>query len=376
MTVRELQREVTRQRILDRCSTWSAKGGPTTRVPGGRPPQRHLARDDLPLLPDQGRAARRGRRGTARRAAGMPLGDEIDDPRVPPHAVALVRGRLPLVRRQPASEAGRAMRARRYAASRAWFAERVASGGIEPKTAARRAPRPLVAAADVVAGVPRPARPARTRGRRRSRRCGMGCRRAGSRRTREETVMTEQDGRHPARAVDAVRRPLRPTVDRRVRARLLPTFRVGAAQYTVPYGMPVQLIDVQTVHGYPYLHAVPLAGPDSTHVGTRRLIWVLARVVPAMRRCEKAARTLETRPWRVDRGQVVVREIGPPRVAANRALAAIDPSALSTTRSSPAPRSVRRRHAWTGIGCTSSSTAPTCSRSGCCSMRAEDGAST
>ncbi|MGH8977839.1 MAG: hypothetical protein ACRDV7_07170, partial [Acidimicrobiia bacterium] len=78
-----------------------------------------------------------------------------------------------------------------------------------------------------------------------------------------------------------------------------PAFRDGAAHYLHDYGMPVRMIDVKTVHGYPYLHAVPLVGPDTSRVPPTALLWLLARVVPAMRRCERnAARTLRARPWR------------------------------------------------------------------------------
>jgi hypothetical protein len=79
----------------------------------------------------------------------------------------------------------------------------------------------------------------------------------------------------------------------------LPAFREGAATYMHAYGMPVKRIDAKTVHGFPYLHAVPLVGPDSSRVAPRPLIWLLARVVPAMRRCERNA----LRP----RGALVVR---------------------------------------------------------------------
>ena len=107
-----------------------------------------------------------------------------------------------------------------------------------------------------------------------------------------------------------------------------PAFLEGAAPYLHHYGMPVRMIDVRTVHGYPYLHPVPLVGPDSSRGAPAALVWLLARVVPAMRRCERdAARTLKERPWRA-RAARWWSEDRPRALAANRALTAVDPAAL------------------------------------------------
>ena len=55
-----------------------------------------------------------------------------------------------------------------------------------------------------------------------------------------------------------------------------PTFEFGAAGYLLDYGMPVRSINVETVHGYPYLHPVPLVGPDTSRAVPASLLWMLA----------------------------------------------------------------------------------------------------
>ena len=108
-----------------------------------------------------------------------------------------------------------------------------------------------------------------------------------------------------------------------------PAFVFGAAGYLLDYGMPVRAIDVETVHGYPYLHPVPLAGPDSS------------RSVPApaasgcslasCRRCGGVNATRRGRsrhgPWRARAAQWWA-EDRPRALDANRAITAIEPDSL------------------------------------------------
>jgi phosphohistidine swiveling domain-containing protein len=111
--------------------------------------------------------------------------------------------------------------------------------------------------------------------------------------------MTEQDWPAPGpglwiRLADHFDRPWTAEYERI----FAPTFVEGSLAWSVPYGLPVKM-GVQTVHGYPFIHAAPLAGPDLTRPMPKPLVWLLARAVPALRRCEKnAAKTLQERPWR------------------------------------------------------------------------------
>ncbi len=190
MSVREAHRQVTRQRILDAVIDLVSEGrADDLRRPGGQPPQRRLAGDDLPVLPDQGRAPRRGGGGTvapaprACRSVTRSATRRSSCARCGARSSTTCRWFVARPRRRPGARcatAGTPHRAR-------WLADQLARGGIDPKTAAGSARRPLVVAAHVVARVLGSARSSRSRARRSSRRRRMGCRRAGSRATREES---------------------------------------------------------------------------------------------------------------------------------------------------------------------------------------------
>jgi rifampicin phosphotransferase len=106
------------------------------------------------------------------------------------------------------------------------------------------------------------------------------------------------------------------------------SFDVGMAAYCELVGLPVRTITVQTVHGYPFLHPVPLSGPDVSRTPPRALIWLLGRTVPAYRRCNRVARdALATRPWR-DIARRYFEQDRPAAVSENDALTAVDPSGL------------------------------------------------
>ena len=74
----------------------------------------------------------------ARRAGGAFITDVADGPAYLLKMWESFAGHLDLVRHQVASDTGREMRHRRYAGSKAWFAEDVARQGIDPDTAAGR----------------------------------------------------------------------------------------------------------------------------------------------------------------------------------------------------------------------------------------------
>ena len=125
-----------------------------------------------------------------------------------------------------------------------------------------------------------------------------------------------------------------------------PAFEFGAAGYLLDYGLPVRSINVETVHGYPYLHPVPLVGPDTSPRGTGVAALDARAVLPAMRRCERnATRTLEARPWRARAAQWWS-EDRPRAVHANRAVTAIEPETLDDhelARHLESRRAARRR---------------------------------
>ena len=56
----------------------------------------------------------------------------------------------------------------------------------------------------------------------------------------------------------------------------VPTFVEGSLAWSVPFGLPGKM-GVQTVHGYPFIHVEPLAGPDLTRSVPKPLVWLLAR---------------------------------------------------------------------------------------------------
>lgn len=67
------------------------------------------------------------------------------------------------------------------------------------------------------------------------------------------------------------------------------------------YGMPVDTLEVRSVHGHVYVAPRPLLGGFSNSLPPRPLLWAAARLVPAFRRRTKAARrSLAERPWLAD----------------------------------------------------------------------------
>jgi pyruvate,water dikinase len=107
------------------------------------------------------------------------------------------------------------------------------------------------------------------------------------------------------------------------------SFESGMAAYADAVGLPVSTVTLRTVHGYPFLHPAPLTGPDLSFMPPRALVWLLSRLHPTYRRREKvAARAQAERPWR-DVARTYFATERPDAVAANEALTAIDPTALT-----------------------------------------------
>ena len=126
------------------------------------------------------------------------------------------------------------------------------------------------------------------------------------------------------RLADHFDRPFTAEYERIFTTTMEPGLRAGAELV----GLPMRAITVRTVHGFPFLHPVPLAGPDLSRTPPRALIWLFARVVPAYRaRGKVAKRALETRPWR-DIARRYLEEERPTAIAANEAQTATDPTAL------------------------------------------------
>jgi pyruvate,water dikinase len=102
-----------------------------------------------------------------------------------------------------------------------------------------------------------------------------------------------------------------------------------AANATVAerYGIPMATIAAATVNGYVYISPVPLvAAGRSAPPGP--LLWLAARLHPALRRCARAAaRALDERPWRavMDEWTGTIR---PQWLERNAALQRIDPAGL------------------------------------------------
>jgi pyruvate,water dikinase len=107
------------------------------------------------------------------------------------------------------------------------------------------------------------------------------------------------------------------------------SFEMGMEAFATGVGLPIRTVALRTVHGYPFLHPTPLTGPDVGRVPPRALVWLLARLVPAFRKRNRvAAHALRERPWR-DIARTYFASERPAAIAANEALTAIDPTALS-----------------------------------------------
>jgi phosphohistidine swiveling domain-containing protein len=104
----------------------------------------------------------------------------------------------------------------------------------------------------------------------------------------------------------------------------------GEAIPFAEYGMPVATLEVRPVHGHVYVAPKPLLGGYSNALPPGPILWVAARLVPAFRRRNKAAKAaLAARPWMADaqRWDAVERDEW---VASCAALQAEDPAILDT----------------------------------------------
>jgi pyruvate,water dikinase len=102
----------------------------------------------------------------------------------------------------------------------------------------------------------------------------------------------------------------------------------GDAEMFERYGLPAHGIRPAFVHGYLYIGVAPLVGKAANRLPPKPLLWLAARLVPAFRRRNAAARrTLAERPWldEVARWHDVER---PACEAANAALDAVDVASL------------------------------------------------
>jgi len=102
----------------------------------------------------------------------------------------------------------------------------------------------------------------------------------------------------------------------------------GEADHFARYGLPARTMRPGFVHGRVFIAAEPLVGPFTDRLPPAPLLWVAARLVPAFRRRNRAARSaLRDRIWleEADHWYGVER---PEWEARNSALAEVDPSAL------------------------------------------------
>jgi pyruvate,water dikinase len=108
-------------------------------------------------------------------------------------------------------------------------------------------------------------------------------------------------------------------------ARLLPTaMRDGEAIVFEAYGLPVRSITVGLSQGHVYIAPEPLLGKPSDSVPPRAALWAAARLVPTLRRRNKAAAAvLAGRPWLGDAERWFASERAT-WVRANRALQSED----------------------------------------------------
>jgi pyruvate,water dikinase len=102
----------------------------------------------------------------------------------------------------------------------------------------------------------------------------------------------------------------------------------GEAIYMADYGFPIKTLHPAFVHGRVFVTPASLVGPQSNRLPPAALLWVAARVVPALRRRAKAARhALAERRWLDETAHWYDVE-RPAWIARNAALDAIDPASL------------------------------------------------
>ncbi|MET1003730.1 MAG: helix-turn-helix domain-containing protein [Acidimicrobiia bacterium] len=134
MSVREAHRQVTRQRILDAVLDLVSEGRTDAlSVPDVSRRSGVSLATIYRYFPTKDALLDAAAEEPSRQAAGFPVGEAIGD------GDEFLRtmwrsfvANLPLVRRQATSEAGREMRNRRYAATRAWMEREAANRGIDP----------------------------------------------------------------------------------------------------------------------------------------------------------------------------------------------------------------------------------------------------
>ena len=150
------------------------------------------------------------------------------------------------------------------------------------------------------------------------------------------------------------------------------TFDAGMAANCGPSACRPRTITLRTVHGYPFLHPVPLSGPDVSRTPPRAAD-LAARPgrtgVPALRngrgRCARASVRGATSPVATSRRNGPRRSPRTKRSPRSTRRASDDGARRATSR-----RARRTRSRATGA--TSSCTPPTCSRSGSTSPRASE----
>jgi rifampicin phosphotransferase len=86
-----------------------------------------------------------------------------------------------------------------------------------------------------------------------------------------------------------------------IRDDMVAAFTDGQARWVADYGVPLKTIRGAHTEGFFYVAPEPLAGPPGGPPPPRWLFWLLARLVPAFRRCARtAAASVESRRWRAD----------------------------------------------------------------------------
>lgn len=106
----------------------------------------------------------------------------------------------------------------------------------------------------------------------------------------------------------------------------------GFRSFTGRYGLPISHIDVAYVNGYAYTAARVARVPASDRPPPpAAVLWAVTRVVPELRRRNKAGRrAVQTRPWRHDLDRWFA-ELRPARLEAVRSIQSVDPERLTDT---------------------------------------------
>jgi pyruvate,water dikinase len=115
----------------------------------------------------------------------------------------------------------------------------------------------------------------------------------------------------------------------------------GEAEVFERYGLPARGIQPAFVNGYLYIGVAPLVGRNANRLPPKALLWLAARLVPAFRRRNAAARrALAGRPWLEETARWY--EVQRPELAAaNAALDAVDVGELDDAGLAAHMRAVR-----------------------------------